>query len=283
VTKGTMKLSPFVPFIVATASFSTKAFQVVVSPWKARLLPSTSPFLLKAAPVAVEEVEKTTRAVKRLKGVLEREYVSFFAPMQKEFYATDVSFDDPMTSLSGVDSYQNNVDMLASRTLMGKFLFEDAGIVLHSVEGGEVGVDGSISNIITRWTLRVTAKVLPWKPTARFSGISVYEVSCGGKEGVLIDHQTDYWDSINIKPNSNGEYHKVDKGIAVQDFLGQVKPDNARAIAAGPEVPYQLLRRGNGYEVRRYPSYTVAKIPYDRRDEGYDILATITQGTDTAV
>ena len=281
-----MKLWCFVQqvIVVAASLGSTTAFHGIsvthVKPSSCRS--STRPVwsLNAAAPVGTEDVEKTIRAVSKLKGVLEREYVSFFAPMQKEYYAPNVSFDDPMTSLSGVDAYQKNVDMLASRTLMGKFLFEDAGISLHSVEGGEVAPeDGSISNIITRWTLRVTASVLPWKPTARFSGISVYEVSAGGKEGVLVNHQTDYWDSINIKPGSNGEYQKVDKGIALQDFVGQVKPENARAIPAGPEVPYQLLRRGNGYEVRRYPSYTVATIPYDRRDEGYDILATITQGT----
>jgi len=272
-------------FAVLSPSLGVLAFQLG-SPVNSQIRSSTVSwsskrrvaFSLQAA-TSTEDIEKTTRAVGKLKGVLEREYVSFFAPMQKEYYAPNVSFDDPMTSLSGVDAYQNNVDMLASRTLMGKFLFEDAGIALHSVEGGEVADDGSIANIITRWTLRVTAKVLPWKPTARFSGISVYEVSRGGKEGVLIDHQTDYWDSINIKPDSSGSYQKVDKGIAINDFLGQVKPENALAVAAGPEVPYQLLRRGDGYEVRRYPSYTVAKIPYDRRDEGYDILATITQGT----
>lgn len=225
-----------------------------------------------------EAIEDIKGAVDKLKNVLEREYVSFFAPMQKEYYSEGVSFDDPMTSLAGVDAYQKNVDMLASRTFLGKLLFDDAGIALHSVSGGEVGADGSISNIITRWTLRVTAKVLPWAPTARFSGISVYQVSVGGSEGAQIDHQTDYWDSINIRPGSGGQYQKVDKLIAVKDFLGQVKPENANAIAAGPEVPYQLLRRGADYEVRSYPAYTVAKIPYERRDEGYDILATITQG-----
>jgi hypothetical protein len=278
-----MKLLIFLIVLAVTALLgATTAFQAVsVHHSKTRSFPSLSNRLAlqgTAAPVSTEDIEKIGRAVGKLKGVLEREYVSFFAPMQKEYYAPAVSFEDPMTSLSGVDAYQNNVDMLASRTLMGKFLFEDASIVLHSVDGGEVAADGSIANIFTRWTLRVTAKVLPWQPTARFSGISVYEVSSGGKEGVLVNHQTDYWDSINIKPDSSGEYQKVDKGVAIQDFVGQVKPENARAIAAGPEVPYQLLRRGNGYEVRRYPSFTVAKIPYDRRDEGYDILATITQG-----
>jgi SOUL heme-binding protein len=148
--------------------------------------------------------------------------------------------------------------------------------VLHSVEGGAIKEDGSIENIITRWTLRVTAKVLPWSPTARFSGISVYEVVPGGPKGVMVEHQTDYWDSINIK--NAGEYQKVDKSIAVKDFLDQLKPENAIAPSAGPELPYQVLRRGDGYEVRRYPSYTSVKMPYERRDEGFLTLGSFTSG-----
>lgn len=225
----------------------------------------------------VNEPTSLVDQVEKLKKVLRREYISFFDPMQCEFYSEDVSFEDPMTSLAGVGNYKKNVDMLASRTLLGKFLFQDAGIVLHSVEGGNVNPeDGSISNIITRWTLRVTAKVLPWSPTARFTGISVYEVSPGGSEGVVIDHQTDYWDSINIQ--DGGKYQKVDKSIAVNDFLEQLKPNSGNAVAAGVELPYQLLRRGKDYELRRYPAYTAAKIPYYRRDEGYDVLASITKG-----
>eukprot|EP00534_Pseudo-nitzschia_fraudulenta_P009792 CAMPEP_0201166206 /NCGR_PEP_ID=MMETSP0851-20130426/67077_1 /ASSEMBLY_ACC=CAM_ASM_000631 /TAXON_ID=183588 /ORGANISM="Pseudo-nitzschia fraudulenta, Strain WWA7" /LENGTH=414 /DNA_ID=CAMNT_0047447113 /DNA_START=21 /DNA_END=1265 /DNA_ORIENTATION=+ len=224
-----------------------------------------------------QDVSPLVVRVQQLKKVLRREYISFFDPMQCEYYSNSVSFEDPMTSLAGVDSYKDNVDMLASRTLMGKFLFQDAGIVLHSVEGGDVDpTSGAISNIVTRWTLRVTAKALPWRPTARFTGISVYEVSEGGSEGVLVDHQTDYWDSINIQ--DGGEYNKVDKSIAVKDFLDQLKPDNGNAAAAGVELPYQLLRRGKDYELRRYPAYTAAKIPYDRRDEGYDVLASFTKG-----
>ena len=137
------------------------------------------------------EIKTTEESVNKLKKVLEREYVSFFKPMQREYYAEDVSFDDPMTSLAGVDSYQKNVDMLSSRTLLGSLLFRDASIALHSVEGGDVSpTDGSISNIITRWTLRFCFKLLPWAPTARFTGISVYEVSKGGSEGVVVNHQT---------------------------------------------------------------------------------------------
>ena len=114
---------------------------------------------------------------------------------------------------------QKNVDTLASRTVTGKFLFEYAGISLHSIEGGEGGEVGCISNIITRWTLRVTVSVLPWKSTPRFSGILVHEVSSGGKEGVLVENLVR---TVHTR-----------------------KSENARAIPAGPEVPYQLLRRGN--------------------------------------
>ncbi len=245
--------------------------------WTILNVPSrTWPFQSSASKSA--QVEEITTSINKLKRVLEREYASFFSPMERSFYSETVSFDDPMTSLTGVGSYQNNVDMLASRTLMGKLLFQDAGIVLHSVTGGEVKDDGRIANIVTRWTLRVAVKILPWQPTARFTGVSVYEVSPGGPEGVVVNHQTDYWDSINIQ--KGGDYQKVDKAIAIQDFLDQLKPNNGAAAAAGIELPYQLLRRGKDYEVRRYPAYTAVTIPYDRRDEGYDVLATITKGVE---
>ncbi|MGK3736935.1 MAG: hypothetical protein ACI90V_003778 [Bacillariaceae sp.] len=223
-------------------------------------------------------IEKVRKSVDKLKKVLEREYVSFFDPMQCEYYSNDVTFDDPMTSLTGVEKYKGNVDMLASRTLLGKFLFADGGIILHSVEGGEVcPSDGSISNIITRWTLKVTVK-LPWTPTARFTGISVYEVS-EDPEGVLVkvNKQSDFWDSINIV-GTQGEYGKVDKSIAIADFIDQLKPQNGNAAAACAEMPYELLRRGKDYEIRRYPEYTTAVVPYTRRDEAFDLLGSLTKG-----
>jgi len=217
--------------------------------------------------------------VGQLKKVLEREYVSFFDPMRTEYYAADVTFDDPLTTLDGVASYQNNVDMLAGRTLMGKLLFQDAGIILHSVKGGEISSDGkSISDIITRWTLKFTFKGLPWKPTARFSGISEYKVepAPASPEGVQIMGQVDYWDSINLLPG--GTYSKVEKGVALKDFLNQISPGGFQAQTAAPEVPYTLLRRGDGYEVRRYPTMNAVQIPYGRRDEGFGTLGAFTRG-----
>jgi hypothetical protein len=254
--------------------------------------------------VASLSVSSIQASVEELKRVLEREYAGFFDPMEREWYSEAVTFDDPLTSLSGVDAYQANVDMLASRTLLGKFLFDDAGIVLHSVTGGTVveiaktddsaatsgGVGKEmpvlvIEDIVTRWTLRLTAKVLPWQPTARFSGISVYGVTPGGLKGVQIVRQTDYWDSINLvedvtKGGGGGasSYRKVDKSVALKDFLGQLGPSNFVAPTAGPELPYSLLRRGDGYEVRRYPAFVAVEMNYERRDEGFLTLGSVTAG-----
>lgn len=221
------------------------------------------------------------KSVGELKKILYREYATFFEPMYTEYYASDVSFVDPMTSLSGVAQYQNNVDMLASRTLLGKYLFSDAGIVLHSVTGGDVDTDSNtISDLVSRWTLRFTFKALPWKPTARFTGISKYKVvqSLNDKTGVKVVGQLDYWDSINILPGGNGRYEQVGKSAALGDFLNQIKPSGLEAKQSGPELPYQLLRRGNGYEVREYPEYVAVRLPYSRRDEGFGSLGAFTRG-----
>jgi len=217
--------------------------------------------------------------VNRLKKVLEREYITFFDPMKTEYYEENVTFQDPMTSLSGVQSYKNNVDMLAGRTFLGSILFNDAGINLHSVTGGEVSSSDKIDDIITRWTLSFQFKAIPWKPTARFSGISVYKVKpTSVAPYVQITAQLDYWDSINITPETGGDYAKVDTTIAIKDFLNQVKPNGFEAASAAPELPYELLRRGNGYEVRRYPPYASIKLPYLRRDEGFGSLGSFTRG-----
>jgi hypothetical protein len=215
--------------------------------------------------------------VRLLKQVLEKEYNSFFDPMERDYYSEAVTFDDPLTSLAGVDSYQKNVDMLAARTTLGKFVFEEASIVLHSVTGGDVIEDtNTVQDITTRWTLRMTLKVLPWQPTARFSGVSIYKVGTGGPKGVQILKQTDYWDSINMLPG--GTYAGVGKDKALKDFVQQLKPDKMQAIAAAPELPFTLLRRSKDYQVRLYPAYTAVIAEYERRDEGFTELGVYTSG-----
>ena len=101
-----------------------------------------------------------------LEKTLRREYASFFSPMERRFYTEDVAFVDPMTSFTGIDKYQNNVDMLGGRTTLGKLLFSDASIVLHNIK------DLNENQIQTRWTLQVDIKFLPWRPRAKFTGVS---------------------------------------------------------------------------------------------------------------
>ena len=231
-------------------------------------------------PTTVLEVQAN---VEQLKKVLEREYLSFFDPMEREYYAESVTFDDPLTTLAGVDGYQANVDMLAGRNLLGSLLFRDAGIALHSVTGGQVTTsdDGTIEigEIQTRWTLRFTFKILPWSPTPRFSGISRYTVRVGGPKGVQVVKQADFWDTINLLPGGD-DYEAVDRVVAVKQFVELIKPGSFEAPSAGLELPYVTLRIGKGgYEVRRYPSYSAVQMKYERRDEAFTSLGAFTSGT----
>lgn len=212
-----------------------------------------------------------------LERCLSKEYASFFSPMNKKFYADDVMFIDPMTSFTGIDKYQNNVDMLAGRTTLGKLLFEDASIVLHNIK--EIDLDASssssssvsITQIQTRWTLQVTVKALPWKPRARFSGVSIYTIDATG----LIVKQEDFWDSVNLIRN---KYITKPMTEGLLDFLGQLKNEKGAEMAA-PELPYELLRRGKRYEIRRYPKFVAAETNYDQRPEGYDRLGSYAGGS----
>jgi hypothetical protein len=235
------------------------------------------------------DIDTLEGSIAQLKRVLEREYISFFNPMEREYYQETVTFIDPLTQLTGIDKYQNNVDMLSGRTFVGSVLFRDARIILHSISGGQllfhnstaaVSRDSSnirIENIITRWTLRFTFQILPWLPTPSFTGTSVYTVQQGGPKNVQIVQQNDYWDAINLQPG--GVYASVPNNIALQHFVSQLLPTNLKAISAGPELPYTTLRLGSDYEVRRYPSYIAMQMIYDRRDEAFVAMGSYTNGT----
>mmetsp|Transcript_2007 Transcript_2007/g.5734 ORF Transcript_2007/g.5734 Transcript_2007/m.5734 type:complete len:272 (+) Transcript_2007:86-901(+) len=172
-----------------------------------------------------------------LKRTLYEEYTSMFDPMVKECYAPDVSFSDPMISISGVDAYKKNVDLLGSRNLLGKLLFKDAGIKLHSIEDDPEDPYA----LTTRWTLQLCMKALPWQPYARFSGVSRYRLN----DRAQVLAQEDFWDSINL---ANGEYVGQSPVVGIADFCAQL------TVGAGPSfLPYDLLRRAGQYEIRRYP------------------------------
>lgn len=166
-------------------------------------------------------------AVKRdsteLKKCLYREYTSFFAPMEKQFYDSNVKFIDPLNNIEGIDNYQKNVDMLAGRTSMGKLLFKDASIVLHNIK------DLPDGRLQTRWTLQVTVKFLPWQPRPRFTGVSIYTLDANGK----VQQQEDYWDSINL---NSGQYRTVGRADALGDFYSQCKREDGAEMSA-PELP----------------------------------------------
>jgi hypothetical protein len=222
--------------------------------------------------------------IAQLKRIIEREYITFFNPMECEYYRDDVKFIDPLTTLSGIDSYLNNVNMLSGRTMMGSILFRDARIILHTISGGNVRRYDSdqnsyeIENIITRWTLKFTFQILPWQPSPAFTGISVYSLQAGGPKGVQVVQQNDYWDSINLQPG--GSYEAVSNSIALQHFVSLLLPGSTfQAKSAGPELPYTTLRlKGTEYEVRRYPSYTAIAMIYERRDEAFVTMGSYTNG-----
>lgn len=204
-----------------------------------------------------------------LKQCLQREYTSFFTPMETEFYDPSVTFSDPMITISGVDSYKSNVDLLSGRTAFGKFMFRDASIILHRIE------DLGPNKLRTRWTLRLTVKVLPWQPTARFTGVSDYTVNAAGK----VIRQDDYWDSINL---ADGQYSPRGVIEGVTDFVNQLKPDGGKSSDLGRELPYTLLRRGGTYDVRRYPRARVVSTVYETRPEGFDRLGSYGSGSNVA-
>jgi hypothetical protein len=145
--------------------------------------------------IAIKE-SKDKEYYNELMKCLRREYTSFFSPMEKRFYSQDVQFIDPLNEFQGINKYQNNVDLLAGRTRLGSFLFSDASIAMHSVRIVNVGdvINGVMSfsssgddmRIETRWTLQVTAKSLPWKPRARFTGISLYTLA---KNGIIVKQE----------------------------------------------------------------------------------------------
>jgi len=100
----------------------------------------------------------------------------------------------------------------------------DASITLHSVTGGDVDFDGDGDDKEDA----INIDDIPWKPTARCTGISVCKATTSTSatkndndnnvNDVTTVNQKDHCDSINIVPNSGGDYGAVEKrGRCVRD------------------------------------------------------------------
>lgn len=197
---------------------------------------------------------------------LRREYSSFFNPMEMQLYDPQVAFEDPMVSFQGVDKFKANVDMLSGSSAIGKLLFDDCGLVMHTV------TEESDRQLTTRWTLQFRFKLLPWQPLAQFTGVSKYTLDADAR----VLQQQDFWDSVNLK---EGSYTVLPKIAGFGDLLAQLKPGGPQAqTASGRELPYQLLRRAPEYEVRRYPIFVAVSTQYERRLDGLGTLGAYTNG-----
>lgn len=188
--------------------------------------------------------------------------------MEDIFYSRDVSFRDPLNEFQGVERYRSNVNMLAGRTLLGKFAFEDAKLQLHDITEPEEGND---KRLRSRWTLKFTFKLLPWKPVTIFTGVSEYTLDSDYK----ITAQQDYWDSINLA--EGGKYVSKPAIDGLKDFINQLFVKEKKTYAM-PELPYILLRRKDGYQVRSYPGYEAIEVEYEKRSDAWEMLGSYVAG-----
>ncbi|KAK9834183.1 hypothetical protein WJX81_006360 [Elliptochloris bilobata] len=148
-------------------------------------------------------------------------------------YLLNFTFQDPIVKVSSLEAFVNNLRLL--RTVF------NIDFVLHSCR-----VSGP-TEVVTRWTMRLQQKLLPWRPALVFTGRSCYTVeSASGR----LATQTDVWDAI--KDNS---YLSVE-GVA--HVLRQAT--NPQTTPGLDQPAYEVLRRAGDYEVRRYEPYVVAEV-----------------------
>ncbi|KAI5074360.1 hypothetical protein GOP47_0010321 [Adiantum capillus-veneris] len=154
----------------------------------------------------------------------------------KEQYETQVDFRDPITRYSSVDGYLFNIQML-------RYLFSPK-FELHSVK------QSGPSEITTRWTMMMRFALLPWRPELIFTGTSVMGIN--PTTGKFLSH-VDYWDSIK-----NNDYFSLE---GVTDVLKQLWYYKTPDL----ETPkYNVLKRANVYEVRKYEPFIVVEAPGDQ-------------------
>lgn len=164
----------------------------------------------------------------RLREELPRIFDNDASSQHYNLFAQDVEFRDPLNSFKGSKRYRSNIAFLGKSPL-----FCDSSLVVHDVH------IESTTQIISRWTLGMSVRALPWRPRVQFTGTSLYELD---HDALIIQH-FDVWDSLT--DSANAKSFSVD---AVRDLVKQL-----RRLPTMP--PYELLRRMQTVEIRRYTSW----------------------------
>lgn len=225
---------------------------------------------LRMQEIAVEELEDAIedgpdflQRREELKSCLTREYRSFFRPFEEEFYSEDVSFLDPLNNITGRNGYKGNVAMLSGESWFGNLLFENGFIDLHAVED----VPGDLTRLRSRWTLGFDFKLLPWKPSAIFTGISDYKID---ESSALVLSQRDYWDVLSL--GKGGSYEPEGAFRGAIDLVLQWLPESLKDKVPAAQEPsvadlegWTLLRRAEAYRIYRVKS----------KDIGGDVVVAV--------
>lgn len=102
--------------------------------------------------------------------------------VQSDRYDPSIKFKDPISNFNDLTGYRVNVRFLATAFDVD-FKLLDIGVV-------------SPETIVARWTMEAKTRLpplLPWKPTAVFTGTSEYKVN---PDSGLITEHIDKWDSV---------------------------------------------------------------------------------------
>lgn len=211
-----------------------------------QLLPARNPLpprqaVSGATEAAVLETERRRResVLSDARAFLDKELCQLFAPggeVTRARYAADVTFEDPVTKISGLDAY-----VLLVRALKAAF---QPDFTLHALEA--TGAD----ELTAVWTMTANVPLLPWRPVVPFTGRSVYKVDLA--TGLVTSH-VDTWDAVT---GSNAFPSLEAAALLARRAL------DATQVPDGLETPrYEVLRAAADYEVRRYDAFTVAEAP----------------------
>lgn len=176
----------------------------------------------------------TQAAVNFLREELPRMFTT--GKVTRSKYSPDIVFEDPISRYTNLDGYCFNIALL-----VGVFDTKFDLLDIKAVGPGSVEA---------RWSLEMRFKllpVLPWKPTAIFSGIARYMVD--PVTGLITSHK-DLWDSV-----SNNDFLSLEGLRYVLSSLAEVR------LTPELETPdYKVLYKTSDYEIRRYEPYTVAEV-----------------------